>query len=127
MAMQVFQHTLNGEMMPSSELRLLANSGDYVHVEYVTTPLFKDGKVIGNLNIVRDITGRKRAQEALRKVHDELEIRVKERTGELKAVNKALQAENTEHKLAEEALRESEGRLKSILDNSSTVVFLKDL
>jgi PAS domain S-box-containing protein len=127
MAMEVFQRTLNGETMTSSELRLLANSGDYVHVEYATTPLLKDGKVIGNLNVVRDIAERKRAQEALSKVHDELEIRVKERTGELKAVNKALQAEITEHKLAEEALRESEGRLKSILDNSSTVVFLNDL
>jgi PAS domain S-box-containing protein len=33
----------------------------------------------------------------------------------------------TERKRAEEALRESEGRLQSILDNSSNVVFLKDL
>ncbi|MGB8217232.1 MAG: PAS domain S-box protein [Candidatus Methanoperedens sp.] len=126
-AMEVFQHTMNGETVPSLELRLLANSGGYVYIEYVTTPLLKKGKVIGNLTVARDITERKRVQEALSRAHDELEIRVKERTGELKAVNKALKAEITEHKLAEEALRESEGRLQSILDNSSTVVFLKDL
>lgn len=33
----------------------------------------------------------------------------------------------TDHKKAEDAVRESEIRLQSILDNSSTVVFLKDL
>ncbi len=65
-ALEVFQHTMNGETMPSSELRLLANSGGYVHVEYMTTPLLKDGKVIGNLNVVRDVTERKHAEEKIR-------------------------------------------------------------
>jgi two-component system cell cycle sensor histidine kinase/response regulator CckA len=126
-AMEVFQHTMNGESVSSLELRLLANSGAFVYIEYVTTPLLKKGKVIGNLTVARDITERKRAQEALSRAHDELEIRVKERTAELKDANKALHAEIRERKLAAEELRESEGRLQSILDNSSTVVFLKDL
>ncbi len=65
-ALEVFQHTMNGKTMPSSELRLLASSGGYVDVEYVTTPLLKDGKVIGNLNVVRDITERRRAEEQIR-------------------------------------------------------------
>jgi two-component system cell cycle sensor histidine kinase/response regulator CckA len=65
-AMEVFQHTMSGETMPGSELRLLASSGGYIDVEYVTTPLLKDGKVIGNLNVVRDITERKRAGEKIR-------------------------------------------------------------
>ena len=105
-AMKVFQHTMSGETMPmpSSELRLLANSGGYVDVEYVTTPLLKDGKVIGNLNVVRDITERKRTQEVLHRAHDELEIRVKERTAELVAANKALQAEIVERKQAEKKI-----------------------
>lgn len=47
---------------------------------------------------------RKRSQEALRKAHDDLEIRVKERTAELARINNELQAEITERTLAEEKL-----------------------
>ncbi|MFZ3169644.1 MAG: PAS domain S-box protein, partial [Candidatus Methanoperedens sp.] len=82
-AMKVFQHTMNGKTtIPSSELRLLASSGGYIYMEYVTTPLFKDGKVIGNLNVVRDITGRKRSEEKIReqaalldRAHDAIGLR----------------------------------------------------
>jgi two-component system cell cycle sensor histidine kinase/response regulator CckA len=81
-AMEVFKHTMNGETMPRSELRLLTNSGSYVHMEYLTTPLLKNGEVIGNLNIVRDITERKRAEEKIReqaslldKAHDAIALR----------------------------------------------------
>ncbi|MCX9012838.1 MAG: PAS domain S-box protein [Candidatus Methanoperedens sp.] len=44
-------------------------------------------------------------QKALRKAHDELEIRVQERTAELAKTNKALESEVSEHKLTEESLK----------------------
>lgn len=51
-----------------------------------------------------DITERKRAEEALRRGHDELEQRVFQRTEQLSAVNAELLKEIAERKRAEAAL-----------------------
>lgn len=45
------------------------------------------GRIIRSIGMVHDITERKLAQEALQKTHDELELRVKERTREIYARN----------------------------------------
>jgi PAS domain S-box-containing protein len=60
----------------------------------------------------RNIAERLRIEEALHKSHDELEQRVRERTLELDAANKALRDEVLQKTKAEEALRESESNLK---------------
>ena len=52
----------------------------------------------------RDITARKRAEEALKKAYDDLEEKVKERTNDLKQTNNLLQAEIREHRQAEEQI-----------------------
>ncbi len=64
-----------------------------------------DGRPQYLLGISEDITERKRAEEALRKAHDELEMRVHERTAELLNANQALQAEIAERKRAEEEIQ----------------------
>jgi PAS domain S-box-containing protein len=55
--------------------------------------------------IIRDITERKQAQEALQTAKDELEVRVEERTSELKQSNDRLLLEIVERQRIEEALR----------------------
>jgi signal transduction histidine kinase len=61
-----------------------------------------------------DLIEREKLEEKLRKSSDELEIRVQERTEELRTVNEELRAENEERLKVEIDLRESETRLRQL-------------
>jgi len=71
------------------ELKLMRKEGSYVWLLVSAKAFFdKDGKFAGSLGMFTDITERKHAEEALKKAHDSLEAKVKERTEELeKAYN----------------------------------------
>ncbi len=74
------------------------------------------GQVDSNLLIraIRYAIERKRTEEALRKAHDRLELRVQERTAELLTANKQLLLEIEDRKKAEEALQEALQELKQL-------------
>jgi two-component sensor histidine kinase len=65
------------------------------------------GTAVGRLIVMRDITARKRAEDALRTLKEELEERVRERTAELSRANAVLQAQVAEREKAERRLQES--------------------
>jgi PAS domain S-box-containing protein len=66
--------------------------------------------------IFLDVTARKRAEEALRQVHDKLEIRVQERTAELSRTNLKLAAEIGERKRAEDEVRAASRYSRSLIE-----------
>jgi PAS domain S-box-containing protein len=69
------------------------------------------GELSGLVGVILDITERKQMEEYLRRAHDELETRVRERTRELARINDELNVEIAYRKQAEEGLRESQARL----------------
>lgn len=77
--------------------------------------------------VLHDQTERKRAQEALRQAHDELEIRVEERTEELVIANAQLKREIEERILAEAAEREQRTLAEALRDTAAALNSTLDL
>jgi PAS domain S-box-containing protein len=90
-----------------TERRLLRKDGTLLPVE-ISGRMINDGVL---QSIIRDVSERKRAEEARREAYGELERRVEERTAELARANETLKAENAERLRAEEARRELLRRL----------------
>lgn len=72
------------------------------------------------------LCARRKAEDELRRAHDELELRVRERTAELQRVNEILRHEISQRKRAEEVLRESETQMRMILDGLPEMVLHLD-
>jgi C4-dicarboxylate-specific signal transduction histidine kinase len=94
---------------------LVRKDGTEVAIDDSGAPIRDEtGRVMGVVLVFRDITERRRAEENLRKSHDELEVRVQERTRELESLNVDLRAENEERLQVEIELRESENHLREL-------------
>jgi PAS domain S-box-containing protein len=89
----------DGHSVRGQEIVVERPSGGKVCVLPHPVPLRDaSGELVGAVNMLVDITDRKRAEEDLREAHDDLEKRVQERTAELGKVNEALKAEIESHK-----------------------------
>jgi two-component system cell cycle sensor histidine kinase/response regulator CckA len=95
-------------------------------VEYTSTPIRENGALVGAVIVFKDITERKRVEEALRRAKDKLEARVQERTAALAKANEALRAEITERRRAEERLRESEEQYRLLFDSNPHPMWVVD-
>jgi PAS domain S-box-containing protein len=114
------QHVVDaGQVFDIVEERAVLG-GETAYVQTIKAPIRNaEGKTIGVQIMFWDVTERKRAEEALRHMHEELEVRVQERTAELAKTNVALQAELIARQQAEAATRESELRLNTAFDFSA--------
>ncbi|HVK65727.1 MAG TPA: response regulator [Polyangium sp.] len=99
-------------------------------VDYITKP-FEIDEVLARIKThlcLREAQKELEAKNAqLQRAHQELEQRVQARTTELARTNAALEAENAERRRAEDALRESKHLLQAIVDNSTAIIYVKDL
>ena len=79
-----------GNRLPMREARLLRLDGQEIVVEFHTVPIeFQGARAVQT--IVRDVTERKRTEEALRELNATLESKVAQRTAELEQRTKQLQ------------------------------------
>jgi PAS domain S-box-containing protein len=112
-AHQLNEKVTRGELTYEGEFRLRHKDGHYVHVLSRGFPVRRDpgGPVVRIVGTHFDLTERKQAEEMLRRAHEELEARVRERTAELARVNTSLRAEMGERERAERAHTELLTRL----------------
>lgn len=107
----------------------LINTGKRpAYVEITVSPL-RDaaGHVVAGIEIVREITGRKKMEDELREHRDHLDLLVKERTAELRKVNRDLRAEIMRRIQMEKDLIESQRFVRRITDATPNLLYLYDV
>jgi PAS domain S-box-containing protein len=95
--------------------------------DVIITALYDDqGQFQGFSKVTRDLTERKEAEERLRRAHDDLEVRVQERTAQLAEINEELCAEINERKTAEARLWDERERFRITLASIGDAVIATD-
>ena len=124
---ETINRMLQGLKIQLFETRRLTKDGRILDIQLSSSLFFnRNEKPAGNIVILRDVTALKRAEETLRKAHDELEQRVKERTAELVLINENLKQEIVDRRHAEALLRESKERFRNLTEATSDGIWEVD-
>jgi PAS domain S-box-containing protein len=121
-----------GEVVQDEEINILRRDGTQGVLLVSSSPIYNDqGEIVAAVGTGQDITDRKRTEEALRRLHNELEMQVLERTVELERANSTLQTEVQERKRAEQVSRGQTQTLARTLNSLTarpdTDIFLRFL
>ncbi len=99
-----------------------------LNIEVTASPL-RDatGEIISGIEVVRDVTERRKMENELREHRDHLDLLVKERTAELRKVNRELRAEIMRRIQMEKDLIESQRFVHRIADATPNILYLYDV
>lgn len=100
-------------------------NGDVFHSE-ASISLLKtpEGEPSGLLTVLRDITGQVEMEAELHEARDELEMRIEERTAELKETNRLLQREIAGRIRMEAALQKREEHFRALIESAQDIIFV---
>jgi PAS domain S-box-containing protein len=104
----------NGLICKVGDEVLWRRDGTSLPVEYTSAPIIEAGEIVGAVIVVRDVTERKRAEQEISKLNEELERRVVERTFQLEAVIKELESEIIDRRNAEDKLQKYAEQLQTL-------------
>jgi PAS domain S-box-containing protein len=124
---EIFQNLCQGDLPNTHENYWLSRNGEKHLISWSNTALTDaDGSVTFVIGTGIDITRQRRAEEALRRTHGELERRVASRTQQLRhTVDKLLQ-EIIVREGAESRLRESEARFAAFMRHLPGSAIMRD-
>lgn len=118
------EHTETGKLI--SGIHYVSHrDGRKIPVEISTSTFYHRGKKIIQ-GIFRDVSGRKRVEDELKKLSEQLEKRVEERTNQYLTVNKRLEEEIAARKRTEKELSESEARYRALFEQGAVPIMLID-
>lgn len=117
----------NGGAIRNIEVGLLTKNKNSLPCLFSGSAIKDDlGEILGTACIFHDITDRKNAELQLLRSHQDLESKIRERTIELEEINAMLAEEVLERSKAEEELKSSEGRFRTLMMHSSNGIIVID-
>ena len=113
-------HPLN----PEREVHLRRSDGSSIWLSLSQTLNTTEAEPVIE-GLIENITDRKLAQEVLKQARDELEIRIAERTQELRQTNEQLLKEMRQREQAQQDVRDREERYRQMVELSPDAMFIQ--